>query len=94
MALKKEHIENGTVYPNAYFKINGFNLHEDKEVDNVKQYYAQVEVEMFTDTTKNYSLGMVQLNMPRQDFGENDITLASMYTWLKGLPCFEGATNV
>ena len=92
MAIIKEEIVNGMVI-NTYSKIVGFRLMEDRVEDDVKYYYADIKVEKFTDSTKNYPLGSVSIQMPRQDFTEEGITIPSMYTWLKTLPMFNGVVD-
>ena len=94
MALTKSATHLGITYPNAYYKINGYDLHEDRVDDGVKKYKADLDVELFTDSSKEFSLGKQSVQMPRQDFVEAGITLPSMYEWYAALPEMAGCESV
>lgn len=94
MALTKSATHLGITYPNAYYKINGYDLREDRVDDGVKKYKADLDIERFTDYTKEFSLGKVSAQIPRQDFTEDGLTFASMYGWYASLPDRVGSVKI
>jgi len=95
MAIKKSITEYGITFPEAYFKIEGYQVSEGRVEDGVKYYIANVNVSCYTDSTKAYKLQLNQMlpSKPRQDFTEEDNNIASMYEWIKTLPELEGAID-
>ena len=93
MGLKLSTDFNGITYPDAYYKITGYEFTEAREVEGVKQYRADLDVNMYTNNTKEFLLDKVVMQLPREDFTEDGNTLPAMYTWLKTTPQFDGAVD-
>ena len=94
MALTKSVTHLGTTYPNAYYKLESFDISFGRETDGVKYYISNLQVKCYTDSTKEYVLDEgVGLGRMRQDFVEADNTFPKHYEWLKTLPEFEGAVD-
>ena len=94
MALTKSVTHLGTTYPNAYYKLEGFDINFGRMDGDTKYYISSLRVKCYTDSTKEYVLDEgVGLGTMRQDFVEADNTFPKHYAWLKTLPMFDGATD-
>lgn len=66
---------------NAYHKITGYTVSEDAPVDGVKKYVAKVQVNVYTDATKQFDLEQTTQDVHALDASE--LNLVALYAKVK-----------
>jgi len=93
MALQKSISKFGVDFPTAYFKITGFVMNETGTSEAGKLYTGDIGMMCYTDSTKQYPLGNVQIPQ-RVNFLEAGGTITGMYDYVKTLPDMADATDI